>query len=197
MRRALVDSGLRVTTAQNITDVDDPLLERADRDGVDWRALAESQVALFSEDMAAARIIAPETYRSVSEAMDEIIATVDTLRERGRAYQVPTPDAEGDDWYHDLSLDGALGDVSGWTEEQMLEVFADRGGDPDREGKRGRFDPLLWRAEREGEPAWDGGALGRGRPGWHVECVSIAEEGLDLPFDIQAGGATSSSPITT
>ena len=188
MRRALVDSGLQVTTAQNITDVDDPLLERADRDGVDWRELAESQVALFSEDMTALRIIAPETYRSVSEAMDEIIATVDTLRERGRAYQVPTPDAEGDDWYHDLSLDGALGDVSGWTEEQMLEVFADRGGDPDREGKRGRFDPLLWRAEREGEPAWDGGALGRGRPGWHVECVSIAEEGLGLPFDIQAGG---------
>ena len=109
MRRALVDSGLQVTTAQNITDVDDPLLERADRDGVDWRELAESQVALFSEDMTALRIIAPETYRSVSEAMDEIIATVDTLRERGRAYQVPTPDAEGDDWYHDLSLDGALG----------------------------------------------------------------------------------------
>jgi L-cysteine:1D-myo-inositol 2-amino-2-deoxy-alpha-D-glucopyranoside ligase len=71
----------------------------------------------------------------------------------------------------------------------MLEVFAERGGDPDREGKRGRFDPLLWRAEREGEPAWDAGELGRGRPGWHVECVTIAEEGLGLPFDIQAGGS--------
>ena len=189
MRRALVDTGLEVTTAQNITDVDDPLLERAERDGVDWRELAASQVALFSEDMAALRIIAPETYRSVSEAMDEIIATVDALRERGRAYQVPTPDAAGEDWYLDLGRDGALGDVSGWTEEQMLEVFAERGGDPDREGKRGRFDPLVWRAEREGEPAWDGGALGRGRPGWHVECVTIAEEGLGLPFDIQAGGS--------
>ena len=189
MRRALVDSGLRVTTAQNITDVDDPLLERAERDGVDWRELAASQVELFSEDMAALRILAPETYRSVSEAMDEIIATVTTLKERGRAYRVPTPDAEGEDWYLDLARDGALGDVSGWSEEQMLEVFAERGGDPDREGKRGRFDPLLWRAEREGEPAWDAGELGRGRPGWHVECVSIAEEGLGLPFDIQAGGS--------
>jgi len=189
MRRALVDSGLTVTTAQNITDVDDPLLERADRDGVDWRELATSQVDLFREDMAALRIIAPETYRSVSEAMDEIIATVTSLHERGRAYRVATPDAAGEDWYLDLSRDGALGDVSGWSEEQMLEVFSERGGDPDREGKRGRFDPLLWRAEREGEPAWDAGALGRGRPGWHVECVSIAEEGLDLPFDIQAGGS--------
>src|SRR5690606_26407041 len=82
-----------------------------------------------------------------------------------------------------------LGEVSGWDEAQMLEVFAERGGDPDRPGKRGPFDPLLWRAEREGEPAWDAGELGRGRPGWHVECVRIADEGLGLPFDIQAGGS--------
>lgn len=71
----------------------------------------------------------------------------------------------------------------------MLEVFAERGGDPDRPGKRGRFDPLLWRAEREGEPAWEAGLLGRGRPGWHVECVCIAEDGIGLPFDVQAGGS--------
>ena len=189
MRRALQDTGLEVEMAQNITDVDDPLLERADRDGVDWRELAASQVELFTSDMEQLRILAPETYRSVSEAMDSIIAVVQTLHERGRAYPVEAPDAEGPDWYLDLSLDRALGDVSGWSEEQMLEVFAERGGDPDREGKRGRFDPLLWRAERAGEPAWEAGALGRGRPGWHVECVCIAEDALGLPFDIQAGGS--------
>lgn len=189
MRRALQDTGLEVEMAQNITDVDDPLLERADRDGVDWRELAASQVELFTSDMEQLRILAPETYRSVSEAMDSIIAVVQTLHERGRAYPVEAPDAEGPDWYLDLSLDGALGDVSGWSEEQMLEVFAERGGDPDREGKRGRFDPLLWRAERAGEPAWEAGALGRGRPGWHVECVCVAEDALGLPFDIQAGGS--------
>ncbi|MEE1617387.1 cysteine--1-D-myo-inosityl 2-amino-2-deoxy-alpha-D-glucopyranoside ligase [Brachybacterium sp. J153] len=189
MRRALRDSGLEVEVAQNITDVDDPLLERAERDGVDWRELAASQVDLFAEDMEALRIVAPETYLSVSEAMDQIIDTVDRLRERGRAYQVETPDAEGEDWYLDLSVDGALGDVSGWSEQQMLSVVAERGGDPDRRGKRGRFDPLLWRAERAGEPAWDAGELGRGRPGWHVECVCIAEGGLGLPFDVQAGGS--------
>lgn len=189
MRRALRDTGLEVDLAQNITDVDDPLLERAERDGVDWRELADSQVKLFSEDMEALRIIAPETYRSVSEAMDGIIDMVLVLHARGRAYPVQNGDVTGPDWYLDLSVDGAVGDVSGWTEEQMLEVFADRGGDPDREGKRGRLDPLLWRAERPGEPAWDAGALGRGRPGWHVECVQIAEDGIGLPFDIQAGGS--------
>ena len=189
MRRALHDSGLEVEMAQNITDVDDPLLERADRDGVDWQELAASQVDLFTGDMAALRIIAPETFRSVSEAMDGIIAMVLTLHGRGRAYPVDASDAEGPDWYLDLAMDGALGDVSGWSEQQMLDVFADRGGDPEREGKRGPFDPLLWRAERPGEPAWDAGVLGRGRPGWHVECVCIAQEALDLPFDIQAGGS--------
>ncbi|MGO1481662.1 MAG: cysteine--1-D-myo-inosityl 2-amino-2-deoxy-alpha-D-glucopyranoside ligase [Brachybacterium sp.] len=189
MRRALHDTGVEVEMAQNITDVDDPLFERAERDGLDWRDLAASQVELFTSDMAALRILAPETYRSVSEAMDQIIAVVLTLHQRGRAYPVEAADADGPDWYLDLSIDGALGDVSGWTEEQMLEVFAERGGDPDREGKRGRLDPLLWHAERPGEPAWEAGELGRGRPGWHVECVCIAEEALGLPFDIQAGGS--------
>ena len=190
MRRALRDTGHEVELAQNVTDVDDPLLERAERDGVDWQDLAASQVKLFAEDMEALRIIAPETYLSVSEAMDEIIATVEALRARGRAYPVDNGDeAAGPDWYQDLSIDGALGDVSGWDETSMLEVFAERGGDPDRAGKRGRFDPLLWRAERAGEPAWDAGELGRGRPGWHVECLSIAERGLGLPFDVQTGGS--------
>src|SRR5699024_4232614 len=155
MRRALHDTGYEVEMAQNITDVDDPLLERAQRDGVDWRELAASQVELFTQDMQDLRVLAPQTYRSVSEAMDGIIDVVRALHARGRAYPVEAQDAEGPDWYLDLSVDGALGDVSGWSEEQMLEVFAERGGDPDREGKRGRFDPLLWRAEREGEPAWD------------------------------------------
>ena len=70
----------------------------------------------------------------------------------------------------------------------MLEVFAERGGDPDREGKRGRLDALLWRAHREGEPEWDGGSLGWGRPGWHIECACIALDHLGVPVDVQGGG---------
>ncbi|PWH05669.1 cysteine--1-D-myo-inosityl 2-amino-2-deoxy-alpha-D-glucopyranoside ligase [Brachybacterium endophyticum] len=188
MRRAFLDQGLEVEVAQNVTDVDDPLLERAARDGIDWKDLAERETDLFREDMEHLRILAPQTYRSVSESMDEIIDLVQELRASGRAYRVPTADASGDDWYLDLAMDGSLGAVCGWDQEQMLEVFADRGGDPEREGKRGIFDPLLWRAEREGEPAWDAAELGRGRPGWHVECVCISRGALGLPFDVQAGG---------
>jgi L-cysteine:1D-myo-inositol 2-amino-2-deoxy-alpha-D-glucopyranoside ligase len=188
MRRAFRDAGLRVEVAQNVTDVDDPLFERAERDDIAWQDLAARETALFASDMEHLRVIAPETYLSVSEDIAPIIAMIQELYERGRIYQVDTPDSAGEDWYLDLAQDGALGGVSGWSTEQMLEVFAERGGDPDRTGKRGIFDPLVWRAERAGEPAWDAGILGRGRPGWHVECVCIARGGLGLPFDVQAGG---------
>ena len=78
--------------------------------------------------------------------------------------------------------------MSGWSREQMDAVFVERGGDPDRVGKRDPFDPLLWRAAREGEPSWDDEVLGAGRPGWHIECTAISLDHLGHPFDIQGGG---------
>ena len=72
--------------------------------------------------------------------------------------------------------------------EEMLHVFPERGGDPDRPGKRDPLDALLWRAERPGEPAWDS-PFGRGRPGWHIECSAIAMEHLGPGFDVQGGGS--------
>ena len=78
--------------------------------------------------------------------------------------------------------------MSGWTRDQMAAVFADRGGDPDRAGKRDPFDPLLWRAARDGEPCWDDDVLGAGRPGWHIECTAISLDRLGHPLDIQGGG---------
>lgn len=188
MHRVFLDAGWQVQAAQNITDVDDPLFERAERDQQDWRELASSQIDLFARDMQALRIIPPQTYDAVSEAMDRIIATAQDLYARGRLYCVPNEDVTGVDWYQDLRIDQAQDSVSGWSREQMLEVYAERGGDPHRSGKRDPLDPLVWKAQRPGEPAWDAGVLGTGRPGWHVECVCIAHHGLGLPFDVQAGG---------
>ena len=91
--------------------------------------------------------------------------------------------------YADLSVDDGFGEVSGFDRDQMLALFAERGGDPDRAGKRDPLDPLLWRRERPGEPQWDGGALGSGRPGWHIECAVIAGMGLHGPLHVQGGGA--------
>ncbi|WP_299448048.1 cysteine--1-D-myo-inosityl 2-amino-2-deoxy-alpha-D-glucopyranoside ligase [uncultured Phycicoccus sp.] len=188
--RALRDAGHVVEYVQNVTDIDDPLLERAARDGRDWRELATAEIDLFRDDMTALAVIPPDEYRGVVESMDEIAAVVRRLLGSGVAYRLPVPDGEGtgSDVYLDLGMTPSFGEVSGWSADQMDAVFAERGGDPDREGKRGRFDPLLWRAVRAGEPSWADDELGPGRPGWHVECTAIALEHLAHPFDVQGGG---------
>ena len=187
--RALRDAGHDVEYVQNVTDVDDPLLERATRDGVEWTDLAAEEIALFREDMTALAVLPPDHYVGVVESIEPVGAAVRDLLERGAAYAVATPESPaGDDVYLDLATDPGFGGVSGWTREQMLEVYADRGGDPERSGKRDALDPLLWRAARPGEPSWSVAGLPDGRPGWHVECTAIALRHLGMSFDVQGGG---------
>ncbi len=188
--RAWRDSGKAVDYVQNVTDVDDPLLERAERDGIDWRDLAAREIGLFFEDMTALRVLPPREYVGVVESIPRIAEAVTRLVDAGLAYAVPVPDdpSGAHDTYLDLAQEPRFGQVSRWTREQMHEVFAERGGDPDRAGKRDPLDPLLWRAVRPGEPAWDGGALGAGRPGWHIECTCISLDHLGMSFDVQGGG---------
>ncbi|KRE36947.1 cysteine--1-D-myo-inosityl 2-amino-2-deoxy-alpha-D-glucopyranoside ligase [Janibacter sp. Soil728] len=184
--RALRDGGRAVTYVQNVTDVDDPLFERAARDGVDWRDLGQDQIALFLEDMTALGVIPPEHFMGVMESMPVIIDAVQGLVDRGVTYEVVEDGIR--DTYLDLAAAGGLGELSHLSRETMLEFSAERGGDPQRTGKRDPLDPMLWRGERDGEPAWDAGALGRGRPGWHIECTAIAMEHLGDRIDVQGGG---------
>ncbi|TNM70213.1 cysteine--1-D-myo-inosityl 2-amino-2-deoxy-alpha-D-glucopyranoside ligase [Streptomyces sp. NP160] len=195
LQRAWRDSGLQVRYAQNVTDVDDPLLERATRDGVDWRELAASQVDLFASDMEALRVLPPDAWVGAVEAIPRIAATVRAMLARGAAYTLaPEEGCEHGDVYADLSADPGFGAVAHLAREQMLALSAERGGDPQRPGKRDPLDPLLWRAAREGEPHWDGGTLGAGRPGWHVECTVIAADDLGSGFDVQGGGSDLAFP---
>ncbi len=186
LHRAWRDAGLEVTYTQNVTDVDDPLLERAIATGVDWVDLAEQQTDLFRADMTALRVIPPQAYVGAVEAIPEVVALIERLAEAGYVYQVD--DAQYPDWYFTTSRAEGFGEVSSYDLETMLSIFAERGGDPDRAGKRDPLDCLVWRLEREGEPAWDS-ALGRGRPGWHIECTAIALETLGESFDVQGGGS--------
>jgi len=182
LNRAWRDAGHDVHYVQNVTDVDDPLLERATATGVDWAELAERETELFREDMTALRVLAPDDYVGAVEAIPVIVELIERLQERGAVY-----DVDGD-LYFDVSSDPRFGQESGLDEAQMLEIFPERGGDPDRPGKKQPLDALLWQAERPGEPAWDS-PLGRGRPGWHVECSAIALEHLGRSFDVQGGGS--------
>ncbi|WP_169165637.1 cysteine--1-D-myo-inosityl 2-amino-2-deoxy-alpha-D-glucopyranoside ligase [Cellulomonas taurus] len=185
--RGWIDEGKTVRYASNVTDVDDPLLERAQATGVDWQDLATDQIALYREDMTALGVIPPDVYTGAVESVPDVVRAVEALVAAGAAYRVPSVDA-GDDYYADLSVDPDFGRVARLDAETMRTFFGERGGDPDRPGKRHELDPLLWRAARAGEPAWDGGTLGAGRPGWHIECAVIARDGLGLPFDVQGGG---------
>jgi L-cysteine:1D-myo-inositol 2-amino-2-deoxy-alpha-D-glucopyranoside ligase len=190
--RVLRDHGVRVRFVQNITDIDDPLLERAEQEGIDWRDLAMREIDLFREDMTALAVLPPDAYVGAVESIPTFIGPIEALVARGAAYPVPAEDgiaADTRDYYFDIRQDARFGSVGHLDEATMLELSAERGGDPDRPGKRNRIDPLLWRGARPDEPQWDGGSLGPGRPGWHIECACIAIDRLGIPIDIQGGGS--------
>jgi len=167
---------------QNVTDVDDPLLERATRDGVPWEALAQREIDLFREDMTALGVLPPEHYVGAVEAIPRIVEAIEGLKEKGAAY-----DVDGD-LYFSVHADPRFGGVGNLDEATMLALSAERGGDPERPGKKHPLDCLLWQAPRPGEPSWDS-PLGPGRPGWHVECTAIALEHLGTTIDVQGGGS--------
>ena len=184
--RLWTDGGYDVRYVQNVTDVDDPLLERAAATGVDWRDLAAEQIELFRGDMESLRVIPPTDYVAVTDVIGDVAVAVDRLLEADTAYRVD------DDVYFDnaaaASAAWTLGDESGFDRATMLALSAERGGDPGREGKRDALDPLLWMAERDGDPSWPS-VVGAGRPGWHIECSVIAQRFLGTPITVQGGGS--------
>ena len=157
--RAWLDAGLTVAYTQNSTDVDDPLLERATATGIDWRELAARETALFHADLTALRVVPPAHYVPVTEAMGLVVALIERLDAEGATYVL-----EGD-VYFSVAAAPRFGAVSGYDATLMRTLAAERGGDPDRAGKRHPQDCLLWLAQRPGEPGWPS-RYGPGRPGW-------------------------------
>jgi L-cysteine:1D-myo-inositol 2-amino-2-deoxy-alpha-D-glucopyranoside ligase len=186
LNRVWRDAGHAVHYVQNVTDIDDPLLERAERDGEDWVVLGMRETALFREDMTALRVLPPDDYVGAVATIPRIVQHIETLLDEGLAYVLD--DGTGD-VYHDIAQAPGFGEESGYDEATMLALSAERGGDPDRPGKRNRLDPLLWRGRREGEPSWPGPRGVEGRPGWHIECAAIALDTIGMGFDVQGGGS--------
>ena len=182
LQRLLIIQGRKVSYVQNITDVDDPLLERAIRDNLDWRDLATKEIELFKDDMSALRVLPPQHYIGAVEAIPLVIKAIEKLISKDAVYKIDN------DLYFDISTDLNFGDRSHLSIDEMIEIFAQRGGDPTLVGKRNKLDCLLWRAHREGEPSWDS-PFGAGRPGWHIECTAIALEYLGSSITIQGGGS--------
>jgi L-cysteine:1D-myo-inositol 2-amino-2-deoxy-alpha-D-glucopyranoside ligase len=188
INRYLRFGGAQVSFVENITDIDDPLFERAKRDGVDWSELATSQIELFRGDMVALHVIPPDHYVGVVEAMQIIIDAISALASKDSTYKVD------DDLYFRVRLDPEFLKRTHLSSDFAMEFFAERGGDPNRTGKSDPFDALVWKAQRDGEPGWPS-PFGVGRPGWHIECSAIALHYLrpraddEFAIDIQGGGS--------
>jgi L-cysteine:1D-myo-inositol 2-amino-2-deoxy-alpha-D-glucopyranoside ligase len=182
VQRVWRDNGVSVRYVQNVTDVDDPLLERAAAIGEDWQALAHRETELFKQDMAALRALPPDFYVGAVETIPELGEAIAELLSSSSAYRV------GEDIYFRIAADPKFGSVSGLSRVEMHALFAERGGDPDRAGKDDALDSLLWRGPRPGEPQWES-PNGPGRPGWHLECSVIALTRLGMGFLVQGGGS--------
>jgi L-cysteine:1D-myo-inositol 2-amino-2-deoxy-alpha-D-glucopyranoside ligase len=188
INRYLRASGSEVLYVQNITDIDDPLLERAIRDNVNWEDLATSQIDLFRGDMVNLRVIPPAHYIGAVEAIDLVSESVTALQAAGSIYAI-----EQDLFFKNYSSPD-FGSLSHLDKESMKEIFSQRGGNPALAGKIDPLDCLVWMAKRENEPGWPS-VHGVGRPGWHIECTAIALKYLApiqsdaTCIDIQGGGS--------
>ena len=187
IHRYLLASGRTVRFVENITDIDDPLLERAERDGIDWVELADKEIELFRSDMVALRVLPPAAYIGAVESIPDVLDAIAIYKDKNLTYELA-----GDIYLALRRIPGALENLP-VSYDQALEIFRERGGDPDRTGKEDPLDTVLWSAKKPGEPFWPS-PYGDGRPGWHIECTAISLKYLspfahDTLITLQGGGS--------
>ncbi|BAJ29839.1 MULTISPECIES: cysteine--tRNA ligase [Kitasatospora] len=175
--RYLKKRGYQVTYAQNLTDVDDKIIRRANELGMDPRDLATEYEKHYLDDMAALHNTNVDVFGRAHDHIDEIVAQVQQLIERGHAYRLD------DGWYYDLTTFPGYGKLSGRTEVKAEDSLA-RVDENDQKRNPGDF--ALWKARKPGEPYW-ATALGEGRPGWHIEDTAITEALFGPQYDLHGG----------
>jgi cysteinyl-tRNA synthetase len=180
--RYLENTGHVVRYVQNVTDIDDDILKRADKEGMDWKALGDRETARFLEDMAALSVRPPDVYPRATDVIDLIQQISADLLEKGFAYE------RNGSVYFRVHSDPEFGKLSGYDYRTMLATANERGNFPDDPNKEDPLDFVLWQAAQEGEPSWDS-PWGKGRPGWHVECSALSMKHLGATIDIHGGGA--------
>ena len=184
IRRYLEWRGFKVTFVQNITDVDDKIIKKANEEGRTAAEVAEEYTKAFIDDMHKAGVKDPDIRPKATEEIPAMIELVEELIKGGHAYEV-----EGDVYFSVRSFP-EYGKLSGRNIDEMesghRELRADGQGIEDR--KRDPLDFAVWKAAKPGEPSWDS-PWGKGRPGWHIECSAMSRKYLGLPFDIHGGGA--------
>lgn len=179
--RYLRFKGFEVTYTQNVTDIDDDILKRAKRDGKDWRELGKFWTDKFLSDLKDINVLMPDHYIKATEAIPEIIEMTQTLVDKGFAYEV------NGNVYFEVTKFPDYGKLSKYSEDKMLELLKERGGDPPDSNKKAPLDFLLWQRSKDDEPFWES-PWGKGRPGWHIECSAMIKKTLGKQIDIHGGG---------
>ena len=179
--RALNFIGRETNYVQNITDIDDPLFERARISGTNWQSIVDSQMDIYRADMSALNILPPDHFVGVMENMDLIISRIGETISKDLSYQI------GTEWYFKTDAENLSKLVASVPKNELVAMAKERGCDTDRQGKVNALDPIIWKASKDDEPNWKED-FGTGRPGWHIQCISLANKYAQLPLDIQGGG---------
>lgn len=180
--RFLEYSGHQVRYVQNVTDIDDDILKKAAAVGEDWKALGDRWTAHFIQDMVTLNVRPPDHFPRATDVIEGILDTVAALLEAGVAYE------RGGSVYFDVDRYQSFGQLSHLQREAMLPIANERGNHPDDPNKRHPLDFVLWQAAVPGEPSWES-PWGSGRPGWHIECSTMATRLLGETIDIHGGGS--------
>ncbi|WP_462324385.1 cysteine--tRNA ligase [Desulfoplanes sp.] len=182
--RYLLAKDYKVTFVRNFTDVDDKIINRANRENTTSDAIAATYIDAFYEDMDKLGIKRPDMEPRATEHITEMIGLVELLIDRGHAYATD----KGDVYYRVRTFE-SYGTLSGRQIEDLQSGARIAPG----EEKEDPLDFALWKAAKPGEPSWES-PWGQGRPGWHLECSAMSKKYLDMPFDIHGGGQDLSFP---
>lgn len=177
LHRYMEYRGMKVRRVQNFTDVDDKIINRAKRDGISSEEVAEKNIQTFFDAMDGLNIRRATLHPRATEDMPEIISMISTLIDQGAAYE------SNGSVYFRVRSDPDYGKLSRRSLDEMLEGTRFEAD----ETKEDSADFALWKASKEGEPAWDS-PWGKGRPGWHIECSAMALKHLGSQIDIHGGG---------
>ncbi|MBE0409347.1 MAG: cysteine--tRNA ligase [Anaerolineales bacterium] len=179
--RYLEFKGFKVRYVQNVTDIDDDILRKANEEGEDWRSLGNRWTAHFIEDMRMLNVKPPDQFPRATEMIPQIIEMVEKLIKTGLAYQA------GGNVYFQIDRWDEFGKLCKLSYEDMLPIANERGNNPNDKFKNDPLDFVLWQAKSPGEPSWES-PWGAGRPGWHIECSAMSTHFLGNVLDIHAGG---------
>lgn len=177
--RYLRSVGYEVTYVRNITDIDDKIIKRSKELGIDWKDLTLQVIDSMHNDEKNLNIISPNFEPKVTEHIPEIIEMIQTLVDKGFAYQ-----AQNGDVYYSVEKFDSYGELS----HQDIESLCSGARVESNEDKNNPLDFVLWKTAKPGEPSWSS-PWGEGRPGWHIECSAMAKKYLGSHFDIHGGGS--------